>query len=118
MSGDNAPLEILKGAVAAAKEYKDHTIAIVGDENVISDVSVQNEIDLSGIEIINSTSVITMEDNPLCVVRDKRDSSMSVGLKSLAHGDVDAFVSAGNTGALITGATIIVRRIPEIGAHV
>ena len=114
MSGDNAPLEILKGAVAAAKEYKDHTIAIVGDENVISDVSVQNEIDLSGIEIINSTSVITMEDNPLCVVRDKRDSSMSVGLKSLAHGDVDAFVSAGNTGALITGATIIVKRIVGI----
>ena len=114
MSGDNAPLERLKGAVAAAKEYKDHTIAIVGDENVISDVSVQNEIDLSGIEIINSTSVITMEDNPLCVVRDKRDSSMSVGLKSLAHGDVDAFVSAGNTGALITGATIIVKRIVGI----
>ena len=114
MSGDNAPLEILKGAVAAAKEYKDHTIDIVGDENVISDVSVQNEIDLSGIEIINSTSVITMEDNPLCVVRDKRDSSMSVGLKSLAHGDVDAFVSAGNTGALITGATIIVKRIVGI----
>jgi glycerol-3-phosphate acyltransferase PlsX len=55
-----------------------------------------------------------MEDNPICVVRDKKNSSMSVGLKTLAHGEVDAFVSAGNTGALITGATIIVKRIPGI----
>lgn len=114
MSGDNAPLEILKGIEAAAKEYRDHSILLVGDENVISDISVQNEIDLTGIEIINAVSVITMEDNPLCVIKEKRDSSMSVGLKSLARGDVDAFVSAGNTGALITGATIIVKRITGI----
>ena len=113
MSGDNAPREILKGASLAAKEYKDHTIVLVGDENVISDVAVTNEIDISGIEIIHSQSVITMEDSPLCVVREKKDSSMSVGLKTLAHGGVDAFVSAGNTGALITGSTIIVKRIQK-----
>ena len=111
MSGDNAPLEILKGAALAAEEFADHTIMLVGDENVISDIAVKNEIDLSGITIIHSDSVITMEDSPLSVVRDKRDSSMSVGFKSLSKGEVDAFVSAGNTGALITGATIIVRRI-------
>lgn len=111
MSGDNAPLEILKGAEAAAKEFKEHTITLVGDENVISDIAVKNEINLSGIEIIHAASVISMEDSPLSVVRDKRDSSMSVGFKTLAKGEVDAFVSAGNTGALITGATIIVKRI-------
>lgn len=114
MSGDNAPLEILKGVELAAKEFKDHQMILVGDENVISDVAVQNEIDLTGIEIINATSVITMEDSPLAVVRDKRDSSMSVGFKTLSKGEVDAFVSAGNTGALVTGATIIVRRIVGI----
>ncbi len=114
MSGDNAPLEILKGVSLAAKEYKDHTLMLVGDENTISDVAVKNEIDLSGIEIIHAQSVITMEDNPLCVIRSKKDSSMSVGLKALADGKVDAFVSAGNTGALITGATIIVKRIVGI----
>ncbi len=114
MSGDNAPLEILKGVSIAAKEYKDHTLLLVGDENIISDIAVKNEIDLSGIEIIHAQSVITMEDNPLCVVRSKKDSSMSVGLKTLADGKVDAFVSAGNTGALITGATIIVKRIVGI----
>ena len=111
MSGDNAPLEILKGASIAAKEYKEHTILLVGDQNVISHIAVTNEIDIAGIEIIHADTVITMEDNPICVVRDKKNSSMSVGLKSLAHGEVDAFVSAGNTGALITGATIIVKRI-------
>lgn len=113
MSGDNAPLEIIKGAVAAHQEY-DEEILIIGDENVISDIAVQNEINLSGIEIINSHSVITMEDKPMCVVREKRDSSMSMGLKMLANGEVDAFVSAGNTGALITGATLIVKRIVGI----
>ncbi len=111
MSGDNAPLEILKGASLAAREYKDHTIMLVGDQNVISHVAVTNEIDITGIDIVHADTVITMEDNPISVVRDKRDSSMSVGLKTLAKGDVDAFVSAGNTGALITGSTIIVKRI-------
>ena len=114
MSGDNAPLEILKGVSLAAKEYKEHDIVLVGDENVISHVAVTNEIDIAGIEIIHADTVVSMEDNPICVVRDKKNSSMSVGLKTLAHGEVDAFVSAGNTGALITGATIIVKRIPGI----
>lgn len=110
MSGDNAPLEIIKGASLASGEF-DEEILIIGDENVISNVAVQNDIDLSKIKIVNAHSVITMEDKPMCVVREKRDSSMSVGLKMLADGEVDAFVSAGNTGALITGATLIVRRI-------
>ena len=114
MSGDNAPLEILKGVSLAASEYKEHEIVLVGDQNVISHVAVTNEIDIAGIEIIHADAVINMEDNPICVVRDKKNSSMSVGLKALAHGEVDAFVSAGNTGALITGATIIVKRVPGI----
>ena len=84
---------------------------LVGDENVISDVAVKNEIDLSKVEIVHAASVIDMEDKPMCVVREKKDSSMSVGLKMLANGEGDAFVSAGNTGALVTGATLIVRRI-------
>ncbi len=114
MSGDNAPLEMLKGAEWAVREFKDHTIMLVGDENIISDVAVKNEISLAGIEIVQADQVVTMEDSPLSVVREKRDSSMSVGLKCLSRGEVDAFVSAGNTGALITGATIIVRRIRGI----
>ena len=111
MSGDNAPLEIIKGASMAAQAYPEHQLVLVGDENVISDVCVKNNISVEGIEILHAPSVITMEDKPLAVVREKRDSSMSVGLKQLSQGDGDAFVSAGNTGALITGATLIVKRI-------
>ena len=114
MSGDKAPLEMIKGAGMAAREFKDVEILVIGDENIISDISVQNEINLKDVKIIHSSSVIDMEDKPMAVVREKRDSSMSMGLKMLAEGEVDAFVSAGNTGALITGATLIVRRIPGI----
>ena len=113
MSGDNAPLEMIRGAAFAHREFTED-IAIIGDENIISDVAVKNDIDLTGIEIYPAASVINMEDKPMCVVREKRDSSMSLGLKMLAEGKVDAFVSAGNTGALITGATLIVRRIVGI----
>ena len=114
MSGDNAPLEIIKGASMAAQAYPEHKLVLVGDENVISDVCVKHNISVEGIEILHAPSVITMEDKPLAVVREKRDSSMSVGLKQLSQGDGDAFVSAGNTGALITGATLIVKRIKGI----
>ena len=114
MSGDNAPLEIIKGAAMAAKAYPEHSLVLVGDENVISDISVKHNINLEGIEIQHAPTAITMEDKPLAVVREKRDSSMSIGLKQLSLGEGDAFVSAGNTGALITGATLIVKRIKGI----
>ena len=114
MSGDNAPLEIIKGVCIAAKEYEEHSLTLVGDQNIISDIAVKHDLDIKNIEIFHADSVISMEDNPLCVIKTKRDSSMSVGLKALADGKVDAFVSAGNTGALITGATIIVRRFPGV----
>lgn len=111
MSGDNAPLEIIKGAIDAANEYTEHEIIIVGDENVISDIVIKNELKLDNIEIQHASDVITMEDRAFAVVREKRESSMSVGLRMLSEGKCDAFVSAGNTGALVTGATLIVKRI-------
>ena len=115
MSGDNAPLETLKGAIEAALTFENDTIVIVGDENVISDTTVKNELKLpENIEIASAKSVITMEDKPMAVLREKKDSSMAVGLRMLANGEGDAFVSAGNTGALITGATLIVKRIMGI----
>ena len=112
MSGDNAPLEIIKG-VSWSKKY-DAELILIGNENIISDIAVKNDINLSGIKIVNSNSVVTMEDKPMCVVREKRDSSMSLGLKMLANNEVDAFVSSGNTGALITGSTLIVKRMTGI----
>ena len=72
MSGDNAPLEIIKGAIDAANEYKEHEIMIVGDENVISDVVVKNELVLGDILIRHAPDVINMEDRALAVPRKAR----------------------------------------------
>ncbi len=113
MSGDNAPGEILRGAADAARAFAP-AIAVVGQRTVIESVSAEEGIDLSEIEICDAPSVITMEDAALSVMREKRDSSMAVGLDMLAHGEADAFVSAGNTGALVAGATLIVRKIKGV----
>ena len=114
MSGDNAPLELIKGVIDAAVEYTDAEIEIIGDENVISDIVVKNELSLGEIKIHHAPDVLNMEDRPLSVVREKKESSMSLGLRKLAASEADAVVSAGNTGALVTGATLIVKRIPGI----
>ncbi len=110
MSGDHAPLEMVKGACMAAKEFP-HTYVLVGDQNEIARVAKENQLDVSGFEIVHTETVITMEDDPLSVNRAKKDSSMSVALRMLADGEGDAMVSAGNTGALFTGATLIVRKL-------
>ncbi len=110
MGGDNAPFEIVKGAYAASLEY-DVEIVLVGDTEQIEKLAEENEYDLSKIEIIDTKVAITMEDDPLCVVRAKNDSSMSIALKLLVEGKGDAVVSAGNSGALFTGASLIVRKI-------
>lgn len=116
MSGDKAPLEQLVGAYDAAKENPNVAFTFVGNETIIRAVAQGRDIniDLPNIEIRHTEAVITMEDQPLSVVRDKKDSSMGVGLKMLAEGKGDAFVSAGNTGALHAGSTLIVRRIKGI----
>ena len=110
MGGDNAPLEILRGTYAASQEYSASFI-LVGDREKIEYVAEENGFDLRRFEIVDTKTVITMEDDPLCVVRSKSDSSMSTALKLLSEGRGDAVVSAGNSGALFTGASLIVRKI-------
>lgn len=116
MSGDNAPLEQLKGSIAAAEDYPSVSFILVGNEETLKEVAEKEKlnIDRHNITIVNTDSVITMEDEPLSVVRDKRDSSMGTGLKMLAEGKGDAFLSSGNTGALHAGSTLIVRRIKGV----
>lgn len=114
MSGDNAPLELLKGAISAAEEYTRATIVVVGNREVIEQTALENDLSLDAVEIVHAETVIDMEDQPLSVIREKADSSMSVGLRLLQNGEGDAMVSAGNTGALLAGATLLVRRIRGI----
>ena len=111
--GDNAPLEIIKGSVQAADEFG-YEIVLVGDENKIKEVSGQNDISLDSVSIVNAPDVISMEDEPMEIMKSKNNSSMAKGLQMLANGEGDAFVSAGNSGALCAGATLIVKRIKGI----
>ncbi len=113
MSGDNAPDEIIRGAVDAALAFTDVKITLVGTKSVIEKCAARRGISLSKVDILESFSVITMEDDPMCVVKDKKDSSMALGLYALKDG-ADAFVSAGNTGALHTGSSLIVRAVKGI----
>lgn len=113
MGGDRAPEETVKGVIQASKELN-ATFILVGNRNDIERIASENDFDLRTIDIVHTESVITMEDDPLCVVRSKQDSSMAVGLRMLAEGRGDAFVSTGNTGALFTGATLIVRKVKGI----
>lgn len=111
MSGDNAPEEIVKGALRA-KEELGVDIILVGKQSVIS--SLLKDTPKSGIEIADASDVITMEDDPSTATRRKKDSSMAVALNLLKDGAGDAMVSAGSTGALLTGATLTVKRIHGI----
>lgn len=110
MGGDNAPLETVKGVLMAAEELEAEYL-LVGDKDALLEIAEQNQLSLDGFEIVHTPTVITMEDDPIAVVRAKSDSSMSIGLKLLAEGKGDAFVSTGNTGALFTGANLIVRKV-------
>ena len=113
MGGDNAPLETVKGVCMAAEEFNASYI-LVGNKPEIEQVAEENGLDLGKFEIVHTETVINMEDEPLSVMRGKNDSSMSIALKMLAEGKGDALVSTGNTGALFTGATLIVRKIKGI----
>lgn len=114
MSGDNAPLEIVKGACIGAKLHK-VDVTLVGDKSRIEKIIADNSLDTTNIEIYDvQGESITMEDDPGVIIKDKKDSSMAQGFNLLKDGKGDAFVSAGNTGALLTGATLIVKRVKGV----
>ena len=115
MGGDHAPVAPVLGAIEAARTYGSQ-ITLVGRGEDILNVMKQNGIDTlpDGVEIANAEDVVDMHDDPANVIRKKPGSSMVVGLKMLAEGQGDAFISAGSTGALLTGATLIVKRVKGI----
>ena len=115
MGGDHAPEAPVLGAIEAAKAY--HTeITLVGRGEAILEVMRKHGIeDLpTGVEIANADDGVDMHDDPGSVIHKRKNSSMIVGLRMLANGEGDAFVSAGSTGALLTGATLIVKRVKGI----
>ena len=110
MGGDNAPLAVLEGTAQAVKEYGVQILG-VGNEELVRRTAADNNIPLDGIELVNCTEVIDMCDEPARAIRQKKDSSIVVGLNLLKEGKGDTFVSAGSTGALHVGASLIVRTL-------
>ncbi len=114
MGGDLAPREPVLGAVMAHREFG-CDIVLVGQEERIRSILEKDNITLPrGITLVNATQVIEICDDPATAWRKKKDSSMTVGLKMLAAGEGDAFISAGSTGALLSAATLLVKRIPGV----
>jgi len=115
MGGDNAPQAPVMGALQAAKDFGAH-IVLVGKGEEILQVMNQQGIDTlpDGVEIVHADGVVDVHDDPTAAVRKHKDSSMMIALKMLADGEGDAVISAGSTGALLSGATLIVKRVKGI----
>ena len=115
MGGDNAPEAPVLGAIEAAKAYGAQITLVGRGEAILAVLGKHGINDLpEGVEIANADDVVDMHDDPASVIHKRKNSSMIVGLKLLADGQVDAFVSAGSTGALLTGATLLVKRVKGI----
>lgn len=119
MGGDNAPDATIKGAIKAIEEIESEII-LVGNEEIINSkikefYGKENIAEITDrVKIHNTTETIEMEDIPTQAIKQKKDSSMVVGFNLLKHEEGDVFISAGNSGALLTGATLLVGRIKGV----
>ncbi len=115
MGGDNAPQAPVMGAIQANKEYGVDVILVGRGEEILKVLQENGMSQLpSGVEIAHASEVVEICDNPANAFREKKDSSLTVGLNMLKAGDADAFVSAGSTGALLAAATLLTKRIKGI----
>jgi len=113
MGGDYAPQQIIEGAVGACREYRTEII-LVGQTEQIKHHLKKIDATYLPISIKHAEEVVTMEDNPLDVIRKKKNSSIRVGLELITQKKADAFVSAGNSGAVASGALFVLKRIKGI----
>ena len=111
--GDHAPYAPIEGAIQAVQE-KLADVFLVGNEEKIRAAAEEKGLSLDEIGILPASDVMEMEDEPRRILKDKKDSSLAVGLRLTAEGEGDAFVSAGSTGALIMGATFLTKRIKGV----
>ena len=114
MGGDNAPGEIVKGAVQAARARPGLEIVLVGREAEVRSAAGACGGLPETVHVVNAEEVIDMHDDPATAFKTKKDSSVTVGLTMLKDGEGDAFVSAGSTGALLSAGTLIVKRVKGI----
>ncbi len=115
MGGDNAPLAPVQGALQAVKEYGVEVVLVGRGEEILKAIRSEGVDGLpKGLSITHADQVVEMCDNPATAFKEKKDSSLTVGLNMVKNGEGDAFVSAGSTGALLAGATLLVKRIKGI----
>ncbi len=114
MGGDKGTAEVLKGVILALEEMPQISITVVGKENLIKEILSKHKYDEKRLNIVNADEVIEMTDEPVSAVRKKKNSSMNIALELVKNGEGDAFVSAGNTGALISASQLKLRRIKGI----
>lgn len=114
MGGDNAPIEMVKGAVEAVKKSDKVKVILLGDEKAITTELVKHTFRKDVIEVVHTTEKITTSESPVVAIRAKKDSSIVVGMKMVKEGNADAFVSAGNSGAVLVGGQMIVGKVKGI----
>ena len=114
MGGDNAPVEIVKGAVEAVNESKSVKVFLVGREDVIKAELAKYTYDESQMEVVHAEDVIETGEPPVMAIRKKKDSSIVKAMYLVKNGTCDAFVSAGSTGAVLVGGQVIVGRIKGV----
>ncbi|SFR79084.1 phosphate acyltransferase PlsX [[Clostridium] aminophilum] len=114
MGGDNAPGEIIKGALSAARERNDIRVVLIGREQVIRDEIRRQGGDPSLVDIVHAEEVIETGEHPVNALRKKKDSSIVVGMNLVKNGEADAFCSAGSSGAILAGGMLIVGRIKGV----
>ena len=114
MGGDNAPVEIVKGAVEAVTENKNIKVYLTGKEAIVKQELSKYTYDEAQIEVVNAEEVIETAEPPVMAIRKKKDSSIVVAMNLVKDGTCDAFVSAGSSGAVLVGGQLIVGRIKGI----
>lgn len=114
MGGDNAPAEIVKGAVDAAAMRNDIKILLVGQEDAVYEELNKYSWSKEQIEVVNADEVIETAEPPVQAIRKKKNSSIVVGMNMVKHMEADAFVSAGSSGAILVGGQVIVGRIKGV----
>ena len=115
MGGDNAPKAPVQGALRAVKEYGVEIVLVGRGEDILQAIHDEGVAELpAGLSITHADQVVEMCDNPATAFKEKKDSSLTVGLNLLKAGEGDAFVSAGSTGALLSAATLLVKRVKGI----
>ncbi len=115
MGGDFAPQNAVVGAINALEERQDFELFLVGRKNEIKKILASNNLSFNDENIVHADEVIGMEEQPTLALKSKKNSSIVVGATLVKEGKADAFVSAGNTGAVMAASTLIIGRIPGVG---